>query len=138
MDVQASIPHSRLERSARWSAILASVCAVHCVAAPFLAAALPILAVSESSEWWALALTVVVGGAVTLMGPARSHAPVLGLLGVGAAIWAASLLGVFEPLPERLTSPVGSLVFAGGMLWSARICRVDDCERCAPLSHDGG
>lgn len=137
MNAPVSLPHARLERSARWSAALASACAVHCFATPFLAAALPFLALSEGAEWWALALTVVVGSAVTLMGPARSHAPVLGLLGLGAAIWTASLLGVFEPLPERITSPVGSLVFAGGMLWSARLCRVGDCERCATASHDG-
>ncbi len=130
MNADTASASPRLERSARWSALLASACAVHCAATPFLAAALPVLAVSEGAEWWALLVTATLGTAITLMGPARSHARVLGLLCLGVGIWTASLLGVFEPLPETATSPIGSLIFATGMLWSARICRRGDCERC--------
>ena len=130
MSTVSDPPVSGLTRSARISAIAATACAVHCLATPVLAAAIPFLAISESAEWWALAVTVSLGTGVTLMGPARGRLPVLALLGLGASIWAASLLGAFEPAPEAITSPIGSLVFAGGMLWSARICRAGDCERC--------
>jgi len=126
----STAPSPALERTARVSAFAATLCAIHCLATPLLAAAVPFLAVAESFEWWALAVTVVIGGGVTLMGPARRRLPVLGVLALGITIWSASLLGVFEPMPETLTSPAGSLIFAGGMLWSARICRSGDCERC--------
>jgi len=119
-----------LERTARISAVAATLCAIHCAATPMLAAAIPFLAVAESVEWWALAVTVLLGGGVTLMGPERRRLPVLGVLGLGAAVWSASLLGFFEPMPETVTSPAGSLIFAAGMMWSARICRAGDCERC--------
>lgn len=94
--------------------------------------ALPFLAVTEAAEWWALGITVTLGGGVTLLGPSRHRSRVLALLAVGAGIWCASLLGIFAPLPEALTAPVGSLVFAGGMLWSARLCRTGACDRCHP------
>ncbi len=119
-----------LERTARFSAVAATLCAIHCMATPLLAASIPFLAVAESFEWWALVVTVLVGGGVTLLGPARRRLPVLAVLALGVGVWAASLLGVFEPVPETVTSPVGSLIFAGGMIWSARICRMGDCERC--------
>jgi len=118
------------ERTARISAFAATLCAIHCAATPLLATALPFLALAESAEWWALAITVTVGGGVTLLGPTRGHMGVIVVLVVGASIWAASLLEVFEPVPETVTSPIGSLVFAGGMFWSARICRAGDCDRC--------
>lgn len=123
-------PAVSLEAPSRWTAMAACACAVHCLLTPLIATALPFLAVSESSEWWALGITLVLGGSVTFLGPARRRAPVLLLLGLGTAIWTASLLGLLEPLPEHLISPAGSLVFAAGMLWSARICRAGACERC--------
>lgn len=121
---------STFETPARWAAAAAFLCGVHCLLTPFLVTALPFLAVSAATEWWAFGVTALVGGGVTLLGPARDRGGVLAVLAVGAAIWCASLLGVFEPVPETVTSPAGSLVFAGGMLWSARICRSGACDRC--------
>lgn len=119
-----------LEAPARWAAAAAFLCGIHCLLTPILVTALPFLAVSASTEWWALGLTVVLGGGVTLLGPARDRWAVLAVLATGAGIWCASLLGIFEPTPETVTSATGSLIFAGGMLWSARICRARECERC--------
>lgn len=128
---------STFEAPARWAAVAAALCGIHCLLTPILVTALPFLAVSAATEWWALGLTVLLGGGVTLLGPARDRWGVLAVLAAGTAIWCASLLGLFEPLPETLTSPVGSLVFAGGMLWSARVCRSHACERCEPRSDPG-
>lgn len=119
-----------LEALALWPAVAAFLCGIHCLLTPVLVTALPFLAVSAATEWWALALTVMSGGGVTLLGPARDRSVVVALLGAGATIWCASLLAVFEPVPETATSAMGSLIFAGGMLWSARICRSGACERC--------
>lgn len=124
----------RLVGPARWAAAAAALCGVHCLLTPALATALPFLAVTRAAEWWALGITVTVGAGVTLLGPSRHRRGVLALLAVGAGIWCASLLDLFAPLPETLTAPVGSLVFAGGMLWSARICRTGACDRCHPES----
>lgn len=129
--VSLSVPSPRrLSGPARGAAVAASLCAIHCAATPLLVTAAPFLALAESTEWWALAITVTLGAGVTLAGPGRSHTGVLALLSLGAAVWAASLLGAFEPLPETATSPVGSLLFAAGMLRSARICREGECEIC--------
>jgi len=120
------------QRAARATALAATLCAIHCAATPLLAAAVPFLALAESAEWWALVITGLIGGTVVLLGPTRGHWGVLGALALGLAVWAGSLLGFFEPLPEALTSPAGSLIFAAGMLLSARICRVGECEVCEP------
>ncbi len=120
------------ERSARFAAAAATLCAVHCALTPVLAAAVPFLAATHSVEVGALALTVTLGGGITLFSSAWKHPVVVFTLLLGAGIWAASLMGVFEPLPEVVTSPVGSLIFAAGMIGSARICRAGDCDRCEP------
>ncbi len=122
--------YSRLEWPARWAALAAFLCGIHCLVTPFVVTAIPILALSKATEWWALGVTVVLGGGITLLGPARQQGTVLGLLAAGAGIWAASLMGLLEPIPEFVTSPLGSLVFASGMLWSARICRKGACDVC--------
>ena len=119
--------------SARLSAAAATLCAVHCAVTPVAAAAVPFLAVASTVEWGALIATVALGGGVTLMGPAWRHGRIMALLGTGALIWAASLAGALEPIPEAASSPVGSTIFAFGMLLSARACRAGECERCAPL-----
>ncbi len=60
-------------------------------------------------------------------GPGRSRQAIAGLVLAGTAIWAVSLAGWFGPAPEIVTSPVGSLLIAGDMLWSARLCRANAC-----------
>jgi hypothetical protein len=112
--------------------VAATLCAVHCVLTPILAAAVPVIAVARSVEWWALAVTVGIGGGVTFLGPTWKDRRVATLLTVGALIWLLSLLEIFEPLPEWLTSSGGALVFASGMLLSAKLCRTGECEVCEP------
>ena len=120
-----------LPSTARFTAAAALLCGIHCVATPFLVAALPFLAVSKTMEWGALGLTVALGTIVTLLGPTRARPAVIGALTLGALIWAAALAELFEPVPEAVPAALGSLIFAGGMLWSARICRSGECDRCA-------
>lgn len=125
-------PARALGAPARWTALAAFLCAVHCLLTPVLAAALPFIAVGEVTEWWALAATVTVGTGITLLGPARRRGSVLIVLATGAALWYASLAWLMQPLPESVTTASGSLIFAGGMLWSARVCRSGRCDVCDP------
>lgn len=127
-------PARTLDGPARWTAAAAGLCAVHCLLTPVFAAALPFLAVEEATEWWALAATVILGTGITLLGPARRRRMVLGVLAAGAALWCASLAGLLQPVPETVTSASGSLIFAGGMLWSAHVCRSGSCDACGPAS----
>lgn len=124
----AAAGHTPGETSSRWVACAAGLCAVHCLATPVLVLVAPFLVIAEGGEWWLWAGTVVFSAALLLMGPIPRHGGVIGMVTAGAAVWAASLLGWFEPMPEYLTSPVGSLLLAGGMLWSARLCRSGACE----------
>lgn len=113
--------------ASRWMAVAAGLCSVHCLAAPFLALAAPFLVIAEAGEWWLWAGTALFSVLLLWVAPVRK-AGVAALTGSGVAIWAGSLLGWFHPLPEFATSPVGSLLVAGGMVWSARLCRAASCE----------
>ena len=106
-------------------------CGVHCAITPLLVVAAPALALSDGIERAVWAGTVVLGTALLLMGPARRHAPLMLTFAGGASLWAASLAGWLEPLPENVTSAVGSLTLAGALFQSGRICRSGDCSACA-------
>ena len=66
-----------------------------------------------------------------VLGPARRNTVVMLTFGGGAALWAASLAGWLEPLPETVTSAAGSLTLAGALVQSARICQAGACSACA-------
>lgn len=113
--------------SPRWVAGAAGLCAVHCLASPVLALVAPFLVISEGGEWWLWAGTLLMAIVLLAVGPIPRNSAVTVLVATGAGVWACSLLGWFEPLPEWLTSPMGSLLIASGMLWSARLCRSGAC-----------
>lgn len=123
----STLGHAHAARSVSAAAFL---CGIHCLTSPVLAAVIPVLAIGERAEWALLAVTVATGIVVTVLGPARGRGSVLALLAAGSGLWIASLSGALQPLPEALTSGSGGLLFAGGMLWSARICHRNACEKC--------
>ena len=128
----ATVPSSPyLVSGSRLAACAAALCALHCALTPVLVVAAPALAVSEGVERAAWAVTVLLGAAMLLLGPARKSTPVILTFGAGAALWAASLAGWLEPLPETVTSAAGSLTLAGAMLLSARVCNAAWCAMCA-------
>jgi hypothetical protein len=94
---------------------------------PLLATVAPFLVLAVQVEWWMWGGTVFLAVVMLATGPGRRRLAIPGLVLAGAAIWAASLAGWFEPAPETVTSPVGSLLIAAGMLWSARLCRARAC-----------
>ena len=127
----ATLPSSAyLASGSRLVACAAVWCGVHCALTPLLVVAAPALALSEGVErimWFG---TVLLGGAMLAMGPARRNRGVFLAFGAGAVVWAASLAGRLEPLPETATSAAGSLILAGALLQSARVCRAGDCSVC--------
>ena len=88
---------------------------------------MPALALSEGVERAVWAGTVLVGGLTLVLGPARYSAAVVLPFAMGTALWAASLAGWLEPLPETMTSAAGSLTLAGALVRSARVCQSGAC-----------
>jgi hypothetical protein len=106
----------------------AALCGVHCLLTPAIVLVLPALALSEVVERWVLLGTAASGFLIVGLGPARHRGRILAILSAGVAFWFASLGGWLEPAPEAVTSAAGSLVVAGALLWSARLCRTGGCE----------
>ena len=136
----ATVPsNTYLATGSRLTACAAAWCGLHCALTPFLVAAAPALALSEGIERTVWVGTVFLGAVMLALGSAcRNAAVVLTFVG-GAALWAASLAGWLEPLPETVTSAAGSLILAAALLQSARVCQANACSVCADEERaDGG
>ncbi len=120
-----------LASGSRLTACAAAWCGLHCALTPFLVVVAPALALSEGVERAVWAGTVLSGAVILVLGPTRKNAAVVLTLAGGAALWAASLAGWLEPLPETATSAAGSLTLAGALVQSARVCRAGECSVCA-------
>ena len=132
----ATVPsNAHLASGSRLAACAAAWCGVHCALTPFLVAAAPALALSEGVERAVWAGTVLLGTAMLALGPAPRNATVILAFAGGAAFWAASLAGWLEPLPETVTSAAGSLVLAGALVQSARVCKADSRAVCGDEEH---
>ena len=131
-NILATVPsNAYLATGSRLTACAAAWCGLHCALTPFLVAAAPALALSEGVERAVWFGTVFLGAVMLALGSAcRNAAVVLTFVG-GAALWAASLAGWLEPLPETVTSAAGSLILAAALLQSARVCQADACAVCA-------
>ena len=128
----ATVPSSTyLASGSRLTACAAAWCGLHCALTPVLVVAAPALALSEGVERAVWVGTVLLGGLMLVLGPARNHAGVTLTFAGGAALWAASLAGWLEPLPETVTSAAGSLTLAGALVQSARLCQAGACPACA-------
>ena len=125
------LPSTYLASGSRLTACAAAWCGLHCALTPFLVAVAPALALSEGVERAVWVGTVFSGAVMLALGPAGRNAGVILTFTGGAALWAASLAGLLEPLPETATSASGSLILAGALLQSARICQGGACSACA-------
>jgi len=124
-----------LTSGSRLAACAAAWCGLHCALTPFLAVAAPALALSEGVERALWVGTVLLGATVLVMGPARKNAALILTFAGGAVLWAASLAGWLGPLPESVTSAAGSLILAGTLVRTARVCRAGACSVCADERH---
>jgi len=125
------LPSAYLASGSRLTACAAAWCGLHCALTPFLVAVAPALALSEGVERAVWVGTVFSGAVMLGLGPTRKNAAVMLTFTGGAALWAASLAGWLEPLPETVTSVAGSLILAGALLQSARVCQAGACSVCA-------
>ena len=130
-DSLATVPSGAyLASGSRVVACAAAWCSLHCALTPVLVMVAPSLALSEGVERALWVGTVLTGAAMVILGPARRKAPVVLIFVGGAVLWAASLAGLLEPLPETVTSAAGSLGLAGALVLSARVCRTGACAVC--------
>ena len=130
-DSFATVPSSAyLASGSRLTACAAAWCGLHCALTPFLVAVAPALALAESVERAVWVGTVFLGAVMLVLGPARRNAAVVLTFSGGSALWAASLAGWLEPLPETMMSAAGSLILAGALVQSARICQDSACPAC--------
>ena len=128
----ATVPSSTyLVSGSRMAACAAAWCSLHCALTPFLVAAAPALALSEGVERTMWVGNVLLGAVLLVIGPARKNTAVILTFVAGSALWGGSLAGWFEPLPETVTSVAGSLVLAGALVQSARVCQASACSACA-------
>jgi hypothetical protein len=111
-----------------------TLCVAHCIATPFVAAALPIIAAAEGATHGVLALAVLSFGLLAIVPGFREHRrrQVLGLGFAGAAlIWLPVLL------PESLSSESletaatvsGGIAMVTAHLFNLYFCRT--CRVCA-------
>ena len=136
----ATAPSSAyLASGSRLAAYAAAWCGLHCALTPVLVMAMPALALSEGLERAVWFGTASVGAVMLALGPARGNAALVLTFVGGTALWAASLAGWLEPLPETMTSAAGSLTLAGALVWSARVCQAGACASCVDEEQpDGG
>lgn len=132
----ATIPSTAyLASGSRLAACAAAWCGLHCALTPFLVVVAPALALSEGIERAVWAGTVLSGAVMLVLGPARENVAVVLTFAGGAVLWAASLAGWLMPLPETVTSTASSLILAGALLQSARVCQTGACSVCAGEEH---
>jgi hypothetical protein len=115
----------------RWGVAASILCVVHCIATPFAAMLVPVLATVESLTHGALAIAVALFALLALVPGTRTHGrrPVvlLGLSGL-VLIWGALLLpesSVADAVREGMT------VSGGLTMVAAHLCNVVCCVRCA-------
>lgn len=116
-----------------WATLAPIACAIHCAVTPILVLTAPSLAPGESAEWVLLGLTVALAAWAIPSGLHR-HARFLpgSLIVVGLVAWTLSLLHVFSPVPEEVSTIVASLTVAAGLFRNARLhCKSGVTDECA-------
>ena len=126
-------------RNSVWAAAAPLVCAVHCLAAPLVAVALPAASPHGPVEVafkgaTALAAAAFLWHGLSVHGRRRVIVPVA----LGLAAWAATALAGLAGTPEAAASAAGGLLMAAGLFWNARLRHEAACHRCGCPAHDHG
>ena len=112
------------------------VCIGHCVITPFLAAALPILAVTEKQTHIGLTVILMLFGLLAFVPGYRRHSkPHMSLL----AVTAFAMLVTAAFIPEGIASEsmeTGLTVAGGLLLITAHLTNVYYCRRCPVCADD--
>lgn len=104
---------------------LSSLCLLHCLALPLLAAALPLFGVWAEAEWVHLvfvAIALPMTGFALWRAEHRHPLPALAWLsaGIGLALLTAGALALPSHAWETPLTVTGSLLLAGTHIWNAR------------------
>ncbi len=102
---------------------LSSLCLVHCLALPVLAAALPSLGMFAHAEWvhWVFIGLALPATAMALWSASRTHGLPIAVVVLAVCGLAGLTLGVLEIPSERLATPVtvaGSLLLVSAHTWN--------------------
>jgi hypothetical protein len=119
-----------------WASMAPMICAVHCAVTPLLVVFAPAVAPGETLEFALYGMTLVVASWALAKG-LRQHGnfrPVVPIT-LGLLFWGASILHLFHPVPEELTTILAAIVVAWGLIWNSRLhCAVDAESACACTS----
>jgi hypothetical protein len=116
-----------------WASVAPAACAVHCAVTPLLVIFAPTLAPGAAVEFGLFGITLVVASWALAKG-LRQHGDFrpVAPIAVGLLFWGASILLLFHPIPEELTTILATLVVASGLVWNARLhCAADAESACA-------
>jgi len=134
MEYVESIPQEKVTsrvRPASMAFIAPLICAVHCLAAPFLVLFLPGFAIGARAEQWLLVGSTVLAGWFLAQGwrvHRRLWVPLVG--GAGVLLWTLSLARVVDVVPEPVTTVLGAVLLAGALFVSVRM-QPDGLQGCA-------
>lgn len=122
-----------------WATVAPLACAVHCAATPLVVVFAPTIAESTTLEW-SLLVAAVVAGSLALATGVRSHDDLRPAVPVvlGLTLWGASLMRLFLPVPEELTTVGATLIVAGGLFWNSRLHCARRALSCAVCSATDG
>ena len=110
-------------------------CAAHCIATPLAVALLPGIA-PHGGEWplFAAGALLSSGAALSALRLHRRRALAWAAMAAIAA-WAASLAGLFAPLPEELTTLAACVALAAAVHHGARLRHRASCAGCGCPGH---
>ena len=120
----------------RWGALASTLCVVHCLATPIIAALLPAITAYEGVTHGVLAVAVLLFALLAFVPGARTHGKpdvlVLGLVGL-TLIWTALLLpdDLFGDEYRDVLTLLG-----GSTMVAAHVYNVVLCRRCAICCSD--
>jgi hypothetical protein len=110
-------------------------CAAHCIATPLAMAFLPGLA-PHGAEWpfFVVGALLALGAALSALRLHRRRTVAAAVLAAIGA-WAASLAGLFAPLPEELTTVAACVALAAAVHHGARLRHRAACAGCGCPGH---
>jgi hypothetical protein len=117
-----------------------ALCAVHCALSPAVALAIPAAAGPGAERWGFVASAGLACAAISAGLRAHRQALPVALIVAGLLVWGASVMELYAPFGEVVTTTAGALLTGAGMLWSARLAhraRRRVCHPDAP-AFDGG
>src|SRR5690606_18692540 len=124
---RATCPHPPVNRQSPLLALAPTLCAIHCLAAPIVAAAAPALGNNPAIEWGALVFSLA-AATFTFRHRSLSRLPAV-FAGAGCVVWVLSRTSSSHPAACTPVLVGGSITVAVAMLVQLRVtARGYDCH----------